>query len=234
MQGFYCTTGFPSRELTGEKYHVNAPSTVQEEIPLVLDSQWYCQSGSVRVHVMTSESGIIAEWRWWWWCVAWCVAWCWCGIDSTNGYITCSLLCFSLVLNFLTEFRPPVHLCRPLVISVMSRQTLSIQITFMFCFVFTSLFSQLCASCFIDLFCVSVISLSVSPVFPCPSFPLQVFVHLIYWEWNCVCTLFSSFRVNFGPSRFVLFERDLLFVLLHLCLNLFLHFFFVRESWVVL
>lgn len=69
MQGFYCTAGFPPRELTGKNYHVNAPRTVQEEIPLVLDKQRYCRwrqnSRGPSVHVMTSEAVIIAEWPRW-------------------------------------------------------------------------------------------------------------------------------------------------------------------------
>lgn len=67
---------------------------------------------------MTSESGIIAGWRWWWWCVAWC----WCGIHSTNGSITCSPLCFSVCVKLPDRIPSPVHLCRPLLISVMSRR----------------------------------------------------------------------------------------------------------------
>lgn len=65
---FYCAAGFPSRELTVEKYLMNAPRTVREEIPPELDEQWHCQrrkKKTVKVSVVTSESAIIAKWKWW-------------------------------------------------------------------------------------------------------------------------------------------------------------------------
>lgn len=71
--------------------------------------------------------------------------------------------------------------------------TLSIQIRFVFRFVFTSLFSQLPTSCFIHLLCVSVISFSVQPLIVLTCVPLPLFCQRIL---SCALTYVPALRIS--------------------------------------